>query len=123
MARPKGSRNKRTEEFYAAIEKSKFNIPKAYLWAYKEAKKNYTEYAEMFRDKRLSPMEDNRPKLLGIMINILKDISSHVYPKIKAIEIVNMDLLQGMTPAQRLEAMKAAVQKLELEIKDGPSSV
>lgn len=117
--RPAGGRNKRTEEFYFAMEKAKFNVPQAYLWAYKQAKRDYMEYGDRFDQNRISPMEDNRPKLLSIMVGILKDIASYIYPKVKAIEIVNVNLLEGMTPEQRLEAMKTAVTKLELDIQNG----
>jgi hypothetical protein len=114
--RPKGSKGKRTIEFQEVLERKNFNVAEALVWCYREAKNRYQEYNKRFEDGRLSAMEDNAPKYLKICADMAKELASYSFPKLKAIEHQKVNPLEGMTPEQKLEAMRQAVAKLELEI-------
>lgn len=122
--------NKRSKEFLAVLEKHNFCPASALIECYSEAKKTYDNYGIIYdaiceaNEKRATefgyqnvPPEDNAHKYLKIAADIAKDLSSYAYPKLKAIEQTKNDPTQGMSPEQRLEAMRKAVEMLELQIK------
>lgn len=132
-----GTLNKRSREFIAVLEKHGFCPASALIECYTEAKKTYDNYGTIYaaiveakeaRDREFGfsnvPPEDQAHKYLKIAADIAKDLSSYAYPKLKAIEQTKSDPTHGMTPEQKLEAMKQAVQMLELQIKaHGPGTV
>lgn len=113
--RPKGSLSKRTLEFAAVLAENNFDVAKALLWTFKEAKKSYEFYQERLKDNRISPLEDKAPVYLRICGDTAREIASYTYPKLKAIDRPPPNVLEGMNGEQKLEAMKQAVLKLELE--------
>lgn len=128
--RPLGAINKRSKEFLEVLDKHDFCPASALIECYKNAKKTYDNYGEIYdaicdarADKEgtlrefVSPTEDNAHKYLKIAADIAKDIAGYAYPKLKAIERTENDPLKGMTTEQRLEAMKHAVAMLELQVK------
>lgn len=121
--RPRGTKNKRTVEFHHVMEQKNFNVAEALVWCYRQAVKQYKSYANKLEDGRLSPMEDNAPKYLKIASDMAKEMASYSFPKLKSIEQQKTSLLDGMTPQQKLEAMKQAVARLEIEIKNGSGTV
>lgn len=111
------------------LEAEGFDPAKALIEIYREARKVYDNYGiiydaicdaheERAREKGLVniPPEDKAEKYLKIAMDAAKDLAGYAYPKLKAIERPNPGLLDGMTPAQTLEAMKQAVQVLELQV-------
>lgn len=129
--RPKGSVNKRTQDFRAVLEAHDFCPVSAMIECYREAKKTYDNYGLIYdaitdaREKDQdstgtyhAPLEDHAHKYLKIAGDMAKDISSYTYPKLKAIEQKKSGPLDGMDPEQRLEAMKCAVAIAEAQIKD-----
>lgn len=128
--KPKGAIGKRSKEFLAVLEKHNFCPATALIECYTEAKKTYDNYGVIYdaicdaneeraRDHGFQnvPPEDNAHRYLKIAADIAKDLSGYAYPKLKAIEQTKNDPTQGMTAEQKLEAMKRAVEMLELQIK------
>lgn len=134
--RPLGSRNKRTLEFMATLERENFNPALALIECYREAKKTYDNYGTIYDaicDARTArndatgqcaaPTEDNAHKYLKIAADVAKDLAGYAFPKLKSIEQRKSDPLANMTAEQKLEAMKAAVTALELQVRqDGRDS-
>jgi hypothetical protein len=119
QGRPKGSINKRSLEFQQVLAEKNFNVAEALVWCYQEAKEKYDFYHQGVETGRFSPMEDNAPKYLKIASDMAKEMASYSFPKLKAVEHQKTDPLAGMSPEQKLEAMRHAVHKLELELKAG----
>lgn len=126
--RPKGSINKRSQNFYDVLERENFCPASALIEIYREAKKTYDNYATIYdaiveaKDAKgldASPVEDKADKYLKIALDAAKDLASYSFPKLKAIEQQKNNPLEGMTPDQKLEAMRHAVSVLELEVKIG----
>lgn len=128
--RPPGAINKRSKDFLAVLEKRNFCPATALIDCYSEAKKTYDNYgiiydaicdanADRAAEKGFAnvPPEDNAHKYLKIAADIAKDLSGYAYPKLKAIEQTKDDPTKGMSPEQKLEAMRRAVEMLELQIK------
>lgn len=97
---------------------------------YEEAKKTYDNYGvineaiiQARADKEgtslefASPTEDNAHKYLKIAADIAKEIASYSFPKLKSIERPKNSPLDGMTPQEKLQAMKQAVLMLEMQVK------
>lgn len=129
-----GSLNRRSKDFLAILEKHNFCPASALIECYQDAKKTYDNYGVIYdaicdakeiksRENGYAavPPEDNAHKYLKIAADIAKDLSGYAYPKLKAIEQTKDNPLSDMTPEQKLEAAKAAVQMLELQLKaNGP---
>lgn len=110
--RPKGVPNKRTVAFFETIQEAGFDPAKAMLDVYEDAKKSL-DYCN----------REERPIYLKLAFDAAKEIASYCYPKLKSIEHSKPNPLDGMTPEQKLEAMRQAVLLLEGEVKkDGSSS-
>jgi hypothetical protein len=84
--RPRGSKNKRTKEFVEVLERKNFCLASALIECYKDARAEYKYYSELFRNNRISPMEDNSHKHLKNAADILEKIGGYSYPKLKSIE-------------------------------------
>lgn len=124
--KPKGAINKRTLSFLETLERENFDPAKALIEIYREARKTYDNYAEIYqaieeaRDSKgldAFPTDDKADKYLKIALDAAKDLASYAFPKLKAIEQQKEDPLKDMSPEQKLEAMRHAVQVLELEVK------
>lgn len=130
--RPKGSLNLRSKQFLAVLEKHNFCAASAMIECYQEARKVYDNYGTIYDaicDARVikndkdgsypAPPEDNAHKYLKIAADMAKDLASYSFPKLKAIEQTQVSATEGMTPVQKLEAMRHAVNLLELQIQQG----
>ena len=84
--RPKGSKNKRTQEAHAIAEQYGFNAIEALIHCYKEAMIQYEYYKELLLQGRVSPMEDNGKDYLKTASANAKEIASFIYPKLKSVE-------------------------------------
>ncbi len=128
--RPLGSHNKRTLDFMAVLEARGFCPATALVDCYVEAKKTYDNYGKIYAaicDARIkkndetgqfaAPTEDKAHIYLKIAADIAKELSSYAYPKLKAIDQTQSNTLDGMTPEQRLAAMKEAVRFMEAQAK------
>ena len=102
--RPKGSPDKRTLKFQEVLEANGYNPALALLELQREAYQNY----QRGDDKAQAYFKD--------ACNLAMDIAGYVFAKPKAIEITTNNAMEGMTPEQRLEAMKQAVLMLEREV-------
>lgn len=80
----------------------------------------FIEDSEKEDSGRISPMESKAAEYLKIYVKVACEISSYIYPKRKAVEHTNSDTTRDMSPEQRLEAMKHAVELLELQLKQKP---
>lgn len=103
QGRPKGSMNKRTLEFVNTLEANNYDPALTLLELQREAMNNYQLGGEdaqsYFRDAS----------------NLAMEIASYVFAKPKSIEIQTNNPLDGMTAAEKLEAMRQAVRLLEAE--------
>lgn len=124
--RPKGSLNKRTLDFLETLEEENFDPARAIIECYREAWTIYKGYAEIYQaiwDKRLAqnekspPPEDKADKYLKIALDSATDLAGYAYPKMKSVEHQKPDQLEGMTPVQKLEALKELVKALEHQVK------
>lgn len=130
IGRPVGSINKRSVAFYEAIQKEGFEIAKELVEIHRKAMKVYDNYGtiyEAIEDARIQkgvqafPTEDKADKYLKIALDAAKEIAAYSIPKLKSVEHTTNNPLEGMTPDQRLEAMKQAVLLLEAQVKaNGP---
>lgn len=113
-----GTMNSVTTEFRAVLEKAGFCPATAMIDMYRIALEKFVDESKKVEANALSPMESQAAKYLKIASDNASDLASYAYPKMKALEQVKPGPLEGMTPEQKLEAMKNAVQMLELQIKD-----
>lgn len=125
-----GAINRRSKDFLAVLEKHDFCPASALIECYRDAKKTYDNYGVIYDaicDARVrkndadgsyaAPAEDNAHKYLKIAADVAKELSGYAYPKLKATEQTRGGPLDGMTQEQKLEAARAAVQMLELQLK------
>lgn len=65
-------------------------------------------------ERYLKALEDkNEDRAITILLSMMP----YVYPKLKMVEYTNDDHFKGMSPEQKLEALKQAVRLLEAEVK------
>lgn len=124
--RPKGSLNQRSIEFAETLARHNFNPAEALMECYVEARKIYDSYALIYDAIRKAksndagydvPLEDKAHTYLKIAADVAKEIASYTYPKLKSIEKDKPnEALNGMSPEQRLEAMRQAVKYLEAQL-------
>lgn len=100
--RPKGTKNKRTVEFEEVLKRHNFCPASALIECYRKAMADYEYYAELLRNNRISPMEDNSHKNLRIAADLAKELSSFSYPKLKSIEQSKPSVLDGPRPLKHL---------------------
>lgn len=102
--RPKGIIDKRTLKFMDTLEANDYDPALTLIELQKEAMENYRMGGEQaqgyFKDAT----------------NLAMNIASYVFAKPKSIELITNSPLDGMTAAQKLEAMRQAVRMLEAEI-------
>lgn len=124
--RPKGAIGKRSQHFLEVLEKHNFCAATAMVECYREARKTYDNYGLIYdaicdareaKEGFVAPTEDNAHKYLKIAADLAKELGSYSYPKLKAVEQTHETPTEGMTPEQKLEAMKQAVLMLELQLK------
>lgn len=104
--RPIGSLNKRTSELISKLEEANFDPAGELIDCYAEARKAY---------KKLG--SDDGLGYLKIASDIAKDLAGFCYPKIKAVEQIKGNILDGMSSHDKLEAMKQAVAMMESQVK------
>lgn len=129
--RPPGTKNRRTLEFVAVLEREKFCPVTAMIECYREAKKVYDSYGLIYdaiQDARIikndqdgsypTPLEDKAHTYLKIAGDLAKDIASYTYPKLKSIEQTKSNPLEGMTIKEKIEAARQFLKLLESQAKD-----
>lgn len=84
--RPTGSKSQDSLAYQEFFVKKKFCIPEHELWCLKQAKEQYEFYKDKVKEGRFSPMEDHAAKFLKIYQDVLREIASRVYPKLKSID-------------------------------------
>lgn len=124
--RPSGSLNRRSQAFFQAVEEEQFDAAREMIDVCLTAKSMYKNYAliyEALEQARIEkgeisfPTEDRAHEYLKIALTAAKDIASYCYPKPRFPDQKNNQYLEGMTPEQKLDALKQAQNVLELEIK------
>jgi hypothetical protein len=104
--RPKDTLSKRSLKFADAIMESGVDLVAELIGALNNAKEMYAKTNDpALKATFNAQITNNAEKMLPYM-----------YPKLSSIEVKPNDPLQGMTPEQRLEAMKQAVLMLEREV-------
>jgi len=101
--RPLGSKNADSIAYQEFFVKRKVCIPEKEIWALNEAKKQYLFYRKKVTSGAYSPMEDNAKSYLKIYQELLKEIASRLYPKLKSIEHNPSSQFKEMSPEQKLE--------------------
>lgn len=107
--RPIGSLNRRTSELIAKLEDGGFDPAGELIDCYREARAAYVKTPE------------DALGYLKIASDIAKDLASFCYPKIKAVEQIKGNILEGMSTREKLEAMKQAVAMMESQVKSDES--
>lgn len=106
--RKPGSINKKTQAFQDTLEKHDFNVAEALLDIYGKAMEAYNSADET--ENGLAAL-----KLAGDMV---KEIACYSLPKLKSIEVIKSNPLEGLTPQEKLDMMKEAVKMLEHQAKE-----
>lgn len=104
--RRKGAINRKTKSFRETLEAHGYDVAEALLSIYKHG-------LDVFHNGH----PDDKVQGLKIAGDMAKEIAGYVMPKLKAIEHTTSNPLSGMSPKERLEAMKQAVLMLEKEVK------
>ena len=103
--RPVGVVDKRISDFRAYMAKNNFNLGETYL-----------ELLQIARESHEYGNREEKPVYLKIAVDIVNNIADRLQPRLKAIEHRKESPLEGMTPEQKLEAMRSAVALLEREV-------
>lgn len=103
--RPLGSLNKRTSELISLLEESGFDPASELIECYAEARQTWKK---MPYDAGLG--------YLKIASEIARELASYCYPKIKSVEQIKGNILDGMSAQEKLEAMKQAVALMEAQV-------
>jgi len=121
----KGTVNKRSQDFLTVLERNNFCPASALIEIHNEAKQIYKSYSVIYQaiveaksNEQGYPavVEDKAHTYLKIAADAAKELASYAYPRLKTIEQKNSDHLAGMTPEQKLEAMRQAVKLLEAQV-------
>lgn len=102
--RPKGSINKRSQEFADKLEAKGFDLAEALLELHREGMKTYRQGAF-----------EHQMEGLKVANSAVKEIATYLLPKFQSISVSKDDTLENMTPQQKLEAMREAVKLMEAE--------
>lgn len=123
--RPVGSVNKRTLEVEQLCEKHDCNPLEILLMFAKGDWEGLGYDASVY----ISESDDGTSTKLGYVISpelrvqAAKEACQYLMPKKKSIEQVKPNMLDGMTPQEKLEAMKQAVRMLEGELDATPGEI
>lgn len=109
--RPKGAVNNRTREFQEILAARGFNLGEALCDIYFEA-------IEYFEYSKTDPIAG--PPALRLVLDAAKELGAYSQPKLKSIELSKSSSLEGMSPQEKLIAMKQAVAMLEAEVLGKP---
>lgn len=115
--RPPGIPNRGSLRVNAILQKRGYDPIEAMLSAAEIALQKFIEHTEKENSGAISLMESQAHEYLKTYVKIAADLAKFCHPTLKAIEVKQVDPLQGMSPIQRLEAMKQAVAMLELKVK------
>lgn len=102
--RPRGSVNRVSEAFADKIKAKGFDLVEAFLELHREGMKTYRE-----------GHDDHKMEGAKIALAAVKEMASYMLPKLQSISISKEDPLEGMTPQQKLEAMREAIKLMEAE--------
>ena len=118
MGRARGTPNKSSMRVDLTCQAMKYYPIEKLIEASKIVLEKFIEHSEKEASGQISLMESQAAEYMKIYVLIAKEIAGYIHPKRKAIEYTQPDATQGMTPIQRLEAMKQAVLMLELKMKE-----
>lgn len=118
IGRPKGSLNKRTLDYLEVLAYEDFDPAQALIHCYRES---LGTWEQMKKDHRGTILPEDAHRYLKIAADAAKDLAGYAYPRLKAIEQKITNPLDGMTPEQKLEALKQAVALLEVQV-HGPKA-
>ncbi len=110
--RPKDSLSKRSLRFADKIMESGVDLVAELLGALENAKHMY----------ETATQESTKISANAQIITTAEKMLPYMYPKLSSIEVKQENQIANMSPQQRLEAMKQAVQLLEREVKQVESS-
>lgn len=113
--RPSGSKNIDSVEYQAFFVKKKFVIPEKELWVLANAKRKFV---------RADRTEDNviAGNFLKIYQEQLRDIASRVYPKLKAIDHIRVNHLEGKTLEEQLKMIDELRELVKKRMEDGSTA-
>lgn len=117
MGRPPGAPNKSTARADLTCQVRGYDSIESMINAAEISLRKFIEHSEKEEKGTYSPMESKAADYLKLYVKIATDMASFIHPKRKAIEYSQKEATEGMTPEQKLEAMKQAVLMLELQIK------
>ena len=109
--RPKGTKNKRTREFYEALERNNFDPAQALIDCYNEAKKQYARAVISEQENAPSStlkLESDIPKYLKIAGDLAEKIATYSYPKLKSVERTDPILLEIIERIKQLKDLPPA---------------
>lgn len=119
--RPKGSLNKETLQFLEAMELHDFDVAKALIWCFNEAKTTYITLKEEAKSSEqrseFISLHGTAATYLKVSSDVARDMAHFSYPRLKSIEFARVDPLADMSPEMKLEMMKQAVIKGEHDLK------
>lgn len=123
VGRPKGSINRRSYEVKAILDEAGHCPTMKLVHLARVAEARFEAETELVNSGRYSPMESNAHAYLKMAIDANKELCAFINPKLKAIEQVKTNPLEGMSSQEKLEAMRQGVKFLEAELKgkSGPS--
>ena len=120
--RAKGQTNLATRRLKQAYQRAEdvarlagFEPIQAIIDIHRIAMEMFVEERQKLLAGKLSPMEDQSPKYLGIAAQTAGKVADYIHPKLKHIEVKATNPLDNMSPKEKLEAMKTAVKALELK--------
>lgn len=120
--RPKGSKSIDSLEYAAFLVKKKFCCPAEELEILKECDEQYQFYKGKVHEGRFSPMEDQASRYLKIKQDLLREMAGRLYPKLKSIEHIKTNPLEGKSPEEQLAVLDHLRVILLEEIKSGSST-
>lgn len=120
--RPKGAVNRRTKEVAELAEELGCNPVEVLInfakgdWealGYSKGTKSIYTEAGIIEEDLISPSE---------RIQAAKEVAQYIYSKKKSVEHITRNALEGMSPQEKLEAMREAVKMMEGQI-DNPGGL
>ncbi len=113
-----GVPNKRTQEVRELLAGLGYCPTQSLVEISKIAMTRFVEELQLVESGRYSPMESGASAYLKMALDCAKELAGYVNPKLKSIEQVRSNPTEGMSPQQRLEAMKQAVLIFEANLKE-----
>lgn len=106
MGRPVGSYSNRSVAFFDSVMQEGFDAAKEIIGIFRAAKQKFED-----------PTTTDKSTYLSIALDAANKITHYSYPVPKIPDQATANALEGMTPEQKLEALKHAALLVEKEIK------